>query len=708
MGWLAKFTNRCILTLEMTADEASSTENHDEALAAYSAALLLSLTTPNTLLSKWASMVLIHGSANEALTAAAKFKLPRFVIYRVICDILEGDGRVTEAVECFRQMQSELEDRSTHDWRAQWELDFRGRCVEKLEKLGDTAMNSQNYDAAIGQYSDALALDPTNQSDILLKRSEARVVMGSWEEALSDAEQVTELDSSSYKGYERKDATLQAMGRHSEAFGTFKVMLLKLEQSPDPHIQLLQQYIDATSTIRRAIDQTIRHMPRVLINTTTSRLYDKPQQAAAFEELPIYDELRSSMTIRLDHAHIWREVNKFYRYVMFSHRWEHGEPLFQRVENISVYELESSSPNIKLQTFCTFIRSLGFQWVWSDTCCIDRKDNVVLQESLVAMFTWYRGSSLTIAHPRGVWSQFQQPGDLRKNIWNTRAWTLQEYIAAETVQFYTEDWKPYLGVDMFNHKESPAIISEMQQAAGVLTQELAVLRPGLESVREKLYLASLRSGEVTLLAWTGRAGSYNTCLPSDLTVYDQLVPLHVPQPIETAEMDSMVTALHATLPDLSQVVMLHSRLNELSSPFFAASRLRLPGMVFPLIGLLRTLELGSNSDFDVYRATTGVLGDVEIKTTDDLSGKKDLLLIHPWISPLLDQEFSYGAAMLDKTMRALRFLARLRQPFGALLLVPLSRMQYRRIAADCLIMVQVREEASLTELMHAIRMVDIQ
>ena len=81
-------------------------------------------------------------------------------------------------------------------------------------------------------------------------------------------------------------------------------------------------------------------MPRVLIDTTTGRLYDKTQQAAAFEELPIYDELRSSMTTLLGHARIEKEVKEFYRYVMLSHRCQCQcqlhEPTFQMVENISV------------------------------------------------------------------------------------------------------------------------------------------------------------------------------------------------------------------------------------------------------------------------------------------------------------------------------------------------------------------------------------
>ena len=118
--------------------------------------------------------------------------------------------------------------------------------------------------------------------------------------------------------------------------------------------------------------------------------------------------------------------------------------LFQHVENISVYDLEASFAKIKLQTSCGLTKTLGFHWVWPDPCRIDKKDNVLLQESPVAMFTWYRGSSLTISYLRGVWSHSQRPDDPCQSIWNTRAWTYQEYVAAEVVQFYSEDWWPHI------------------------------------------------------------------------------------------------------------------------------------------------------------------------------------------------------------------------------------------------------------------------
>lgn len=54
---------------------------------------------------------------------AVQFKLPKFVIHRVVCDVLEGQGRVVEAITCFRQMESELAgDMNFRDEQAQWIL----------------------------------------------------------------------------------------------------------------------------------------------------------------------------------------------------------------------------------------------------------------------------------------------------------------------------------------------------------------------------------------------------------------------------------------------------------------------------------------------------------------------------------------------------------------------------------------------------------
>ncbi|KAF8550383.1 hypothetical protein OG21DRAFT_1514089 [Imleria badia] len=749
--WITEFRPRCAAALEGIGDMASGDKKHDRAVTAYSTALSLSLPTSSSILMKWTSTMLVIGSVNEILGAASKFKLPAFTIYQAVCEAFEGAGNVTGAIEWLQKMTTNLaNDTTMQDERERWLPNFRQRLIEMLETLSARAMDSKDYHKAVKLYSTILSLNPTNRNDVLLKRSKAQALMHQWEEALKDADEAITLDPSCYQGYEKRHAALHGSKRYAEAFEAFKVMLTNIEQSPDPHVRdLRHQYVDATSMIRDVIGETIRQMPRVLIDTDTGLLHDKSRQAAAFEALPIYSELLSSMTRRLDRPRICGAVEEFYRYVMLSHRWDYNEPLFQKVEDISIYKLAASPGNTKLQKFCSFVHSFGFRWAWSDTCCVDKTNHVVLQESLVAMFTWYCGASLTIVYLHGVRSQSQKIGDLGRSVWNTRGWTFQEYVASKVVQFYTEDWKPYLGLDRFNHKESPTIVSEMENATGVSAQDLVSLRPGLDRVREKLYLASMRqttlvediayslfgifnlgitvmygegnravgrllenilsgSGDVAVLAWTGRSGSYNSCLPSDLTVYHKFATSHIPSPLNNTDMTNALTELHASLCDPALAEKLYDHVNNLPVPQLVASRLRLPGIVFPLAEFVLASEQDPNTRLRVYCATTSALGDVEIQTAENLSVMKDLLLVHPWIRPLLDQEFSEGVGALDKTTRALRFVARLRQPFGALLLAPLSRVEYRRVATDSLLMMQVRDETSLKDLIDNVRTIDIQ
>ena len=247
--------------------------------------------------------------------------------------------------------------------------------------------------------------------------------------------------------------------------------------------------------IRRAVQDAIRESPRVLINTVSGRLLDKSEQAASFESLPAFNELISSMTTHIDHARIGQDVTQYYRYAMFSHKWEDSEPLFEQVIRIVVYDLGESPTHDKLRMFCKIVRDAGLHWAWSDTCCINKADHFVLQEAMVAMFKWYQGSAVTLVLLRGVRSPSRR-GDLARNIWNTRAWTFQEYHASKVVRFYNEDWTLYMNLDIPNHKESPEILSEMEEATGILARALMALRPGLDDIQEKLCLASRR--ETTL------------------------------------------------------------------------------------------------------------------------------------------------------------------------------------------------------------------
>ena len=512
--------------------------------------------------------------------------------------------------------------------------------------------------------------------------------------------------------------------------------------------------------------------------------------------LPIVNELVSSMITRVDRRRIKREVRQFFRYVMLSHTWEENEPLFQLVVQMAVYDLDDTPTHDKLKTFCKIVREAGFKWAWSDTCCIEKQDHFVLQEALVAMFKWYRGAEIVFVFLRGVRSAGKL-GDLMRSIWNTRAWTLQEYVAAKVIRFYTEEWTPYLNLDIFNHKESPIIIKEMEEATEVSAQQLATLRPGLSSIRGKLRLASTRqttlvedaaysllaifsvsglsaiygegenalgrllahilavSGDTRILAWTGQSGGHNSCLPAHIIVFKQSSMSHLPRAIENDEMTTNITQLRSARLDLDLAMKLYDQLNNLPAPWFAASRMKLPCIAFKLPPLLPS-RASSNR---VYHVDTPFFGTVEIKTRQDLSWSNSLYLVHPWLDVLLDREETQtdtmedesaedleaslrdtddeedvdevgeddaallrdrkstsspagvDAVRLDKETRALRLVAHLRQPFGALLLSLSSTrprsVVYKRVAADSEITVQLREDVPLRNILDNVRILDV-
>jgi len=105
------------------------------------------------------------------------------------------------------------------------------RCMKALEDIGDVAMECEKAEEAISSYTAALSLNPSNPVGLLVKRSRARAMQNSWEDALKDADEAIKSDSQDPWGYERRHAALHTLQRYDEAVSTLNRMI-SLTESP--------------------------------------------------------------------------------------------------------------------------------------------------------------------------------------------------------------------------------------------------------------------------------------------------------------------------------------------------------------------------------------------------------------------------------------------------------------------------------------------
>ena len=519
-----------------------------------------------------------------------------------------------------------------------------------------------------------------------------------------------------------------------------------------------------TAAIDIAIHDIFNLCPLVLIDVATGQLCDAQERVRIFKSETPFKKLISETAITtIDRAHIRQSVAKYFKWIMFSHTWEGKEPTFKDVNLVdSVWKLDKSPLNEKLLQFCKTAREDGYRWAWSDTCCIDKDTSAVLSQSLTSMYSWYEEAAETLVYLADVLST-SKLGDLTKSRWMTRAWTLQELLASKIIRFYDREWNLYLNDMHANHKESPTIKQELAHAMGVTPETITSFRPEHLGVREKLRLASIRkatveediaysligifssdiapryglgktalgqllenivarSGDITVIAWTGKSLPYNSALPDSLAVYGQ-IPYN-PPPMAINELDTCMEQLRTRLTQ-QDVIAFYHQVIRLPRATFSNRCLQLPCIVFSVTRIGVQEQGGSQGT--LYRAVVPLLGRVEFRTADPmpLTKPRKLVFLHPWLRDIHDpldgfvsddeQEVGSDACLSDEaeawsdggsgdgnddasapasplhakplarvnaSTQALRLIARLGCPFNALLLEQQSNGQYKRVAAE--------------------------
>ena len=90
-----------------------------------------------------------------------QFQIPKLLVYQAVCDALEQDGRLTEAIQCFRKMQNDLtEDTSTdRAWEVgEWVQGSVSRGI--LNILDRLSTSLYGEPGNFGRYSDGLSKIP--------------------------------------------------------------------------------------------------------------------------------------------------------------------------------------------------------------------------------------------------------------------------------------------------------------------------------------------------------------------------------------------------------------------------------------------------------------------------------------------------------------------------------------------------------------------
>ena len=103
----------------------------------------------------------------------------------------------------------------------------------------------------------------------------------------------------------------------------------------------------------------------------------------------------------------------------------------------------------KILNACKQAQTDGYEWIWVDTCCIDKRSSAELSEAINSMYRWYANAKVCYAYLHDVNdSSFPTDKDdktYRKSNgrpeWFSRGWTLQEMIAPRNLYFFNKDWQ---------------------------------------------------------------------------------------------------------------------------------------------------------------------------------------------------------------------------------------------------------------------------
>lgn len=191
-------------------------------------------------------------------------------------------------------------------------------------------------------------------------------------------------------------------------------------------------------------------------------------------------------------------------YAILSHRWastEFEKLNFKKLKKFHHRPFESLMEDpkyqisgLKIKGAFTQARDRGLGYIWIDSCCIDRSNQVEVNKSIRSMFAWYRMARVCFSYLSDVeWSiddNLKSEKAFKESEWFGRAWTLQELLAPSIMHLFACDWQS-IGT-------REALSSSIQEASGIDAKHLEKFNPHSHkaSIARKLsWLANRRATE---------------------------------------------------------------------------------------------------------------------------------------------------------------------------------------------------------------------
>lgn len=208
-------------------------------------------------------------------------------------------------------------------------------------------------------------------------------------------------------------------------------------------------------------------------------------------------------------------------YAILSHRWGTDEISYQ---DFLTGKKRDGAGFAKILSCCKYVavdatmysdnRLLWgrLDWVWIDTCCIDKSSSAELSEAINSMYRWYANAVVCYAYLSDVPNNNEEDCMMKmfeSSDWFRRGWTLQELLAPIRVVFLNQAW--------MSIGDRSSLVHRISTASGISTNILTGfcgLRQNSISAAEKFSWMARRA--------TSRAEDQAYCL---LGLFDINMPL---------------------------------------------------------------------------------------------------------------------------------------------------------------------------------------